>query len=138
MTKKYFKVEAKCGHVGRGKCIWITFVTIAENEKEAAKRARSFKRVKHNHKYIIRNLKEISFEEFVEIRSQNDIDPYLHCKNIQEQRKIEDFEERVEIDYELVKQEKKQKNTEYRRKKQVIYDKEMKKRYFEAIKWGAI
>ena len=38
MTKRYFKVEAKCGHVGQGKCIWITFATTGENGKEAARK----------------------------------------------------------------------------------------------------
>ena len=95
MTKRYFKVEAKCGHVGHGKCIWITFATAADNGKEAAKKVRDFKRVKHDHKDAIGSVKEISFEEFIAIKAANDADPYLHCKNVQEQRKILDFDKRV-------------------------------------------
>ena len=94
----YFKVVAKCGHVGRNKCIWITFATMAENGKEAAKRVRDFKRVKHDHKDVIASVTKITFEEFVEIKNQNDADPYLHCKNRQEQRKIPDFDLRVTDD----------------------------------------
>ena len=95
MRKRYFKVEAKCGHVGHGKCIWITFATAADNGKEAARKVRDFKRVKHDHKDAIGSVKEISFEEFIAIKATNDADPYLHCKNPQEQRKIPDFDSRV-------------------------------------------
>ena len=95
MANRFFKITAKCGHVGRGKCIWITFVTMAESSKEAAKKAREFKRVKHHHKDAIGSVKEISFDEFITIKAENDADPYLHCKNVQEQRKIPGFEARV-------------------------------------------
>ena len=72
MTKRYFKVEAKCGHVGHGKCIWITFATTADNGKEAARKVRDFKRVKHDHKDAIRSTTEIDFEEFIAIKAAND------------------------------------------------------------------
>lgn len=89
---KYFEVEAKCGHVGINRCILITFACIARDGKEAAGKARQFPRVKHDHKDAIRNVREISFEEFVKLRCENDADPFLHCKNPQEQRKIPGFE----------------------------------------------
>ena len=107
MTKRYFKVEAKCGHVGHGKCIWITFATAADNGKEAARKVRDFKRVKHDHKDAIGSVKEISFEEFIAIKAANDADPYLHCKNVQEQRKIPDFDKRVVDDKRELRTEKK-------------------------------
>ena len=107
MTKRYFKVEAKCGHVGHGKCIWITFATTADNGKEAARKVRNFKRVKHDHKDAIGSVKEISFEEFIAIKAANDADPYLHCKNVQEQRKIPDFDKRVVDDKRELRAEKK-------------------------------
>ena len=56
---------------------------------------RDFKRVKHDHKDAIGSVKEISFEEFIAIKAANDADPYLHCKNVQEQRKIPEFDKRV-------------------------------------------
>lgn len=96
---KYFEVEAKCGHVGKNKCTLIRFATVAENGKEAAAKVRQFRRVKHDHKDAIRNVVEISFEEFVKLRSENDADPYLHCKNPQEQRKITGFEARIIPDF---------------------------------------
>ena len=92
---KYFEVIAKCGHVGKNKCIFITFACAAENGKEAAAKVRLYKRVKHDHKDAIRDVQEITFEEYMKLRSENDADPYLHCKNPQEQRKIPDFDSRV-------------------------------------------
>ena len=92
---KFFEVEAKCGHVGMNKCILVTFACVAQDGKEAAAKARQFPRVKHDHKDAIRDVREISFEEFVKLRSENDADPYLHCKNPQEQRKIPGFEARI-------------------------------------------
>ena len=38
--KKYFEVQAMCGHVGKGKYIPISFPVIAINGKEAAEKAR--------------------------------------------------------------------------------------------------
>ena len=115
MRNKYFKVEAKCGHVGRGKCILITFATMAENGKEAAAKVRNIPRVKHGHKDAIRSVKKIEFEEFVEIEARNSIDPYLHCKNIQEQRKIPDFEARVIDDECEIRMKKKEDKNFHRR-----------------------
>lgn len=92
---KYFIVTAKCGHVGRFHCIWIDFAVAADSAKEAAKKARGFKRVKHNHKDVIRLVREVTFEEFIQQRTINDDDPYLHCKNIQQQRLIENLDVRV-------------------------------------------
>ena len=95
---KYFAVETKCGHVGKDKCIYIWFAVKAENAKEAAAKAREFKRVKHHHKDVIRKVKEISFFAYKQLLSKNDNDPYLKCKNIQQQRQLIDFEERIETD----------------------------------------
>ena len=92
---KYFEVIAKCGHVGKNKCIFITFACAAENGKEVAAKVRLYKRVKHDHKDAIRNVSEISFEDFVKLKAGNDADAYLHCKNPQEQRKIPGFDSRI-------------------------------------------
>lgn len=95
---KYFAVETKCGHVGKGKCIYIWFAVKAENGKAAAAKAREYKRAKHHHKDAIRKVKEISFEEYIQLRFANDNDPYLQCKNIQQQRGIDGLEMRIEAD----------------------------------------
>ena len=95
---RYFAVKTKCGHVGKNKCIYVWFAVETENAKEAATKAREYKRVKHHHKDAIRKVREISFKEFIELRLLNKNDPYLRCKNIQQQRKVVGLEERIEED----------------------------------------
>lgn len=93
--QKFFEVQAMCGHVGKTKYIPISFPIIAANGKAAAARVRAYARVKHHHKKAILNVWEISFERFMEIRRNNDGDPYLHCENIQQQRQIKNIESRI-------------------------------------------
>lgn len=99
--QKYFEVNAKCGHVGQGKCIYISFAVPAQNKKEAAAKVRNFPRVKHNHKDAIRYVKEICFEAYIVLADENGADPYLNCKNIQEQRKSNAVDGRIEVDASL-------------------------------------
>ena len=96
--KKYFSVETKCGHVGRLNCVWIKFAICAESAKEAAAIARQIARVKHHHKNAIKEVVEITVDEFCKLKAINDTDPYLHAKNHREQLQIEGFEERIELD----------------------------------------
>lgn len=119
----YFAVETKCGHVGKNKCIFIWFAVKAENRKDAAAKAREFKRVKHHHKDVIRQVKEISIEEYLQLYLANTNDPYLQCKNIQQQRTLENLDERIEADkYLLSKRDKpiSYKDTSYLLKKSAI------------------
>ena len=88
VNQKYFEVEAKCGHVGKTNCVWIRFAVVAESRKDAAKRARMFGRVKHDHPNAIGYVKEIDFESFMVLKAENDADPYLHCKSKREQNHI--------------------------------------------------
>ena len=104
---KYYEVTAKCGHVGKNNCIFITFACVAESGKEAAAKVRLYKRVKHHHKDAIRNVNEITFEDFIKLKAENDADPYLHCKNPQEQRKIPDFDSRIIPDIREIQMKKK-------------------------------
>lgn len=104
---KYYEVTAKCGHVGKNNCIFITFACAAENGKEAAAKVRRYKRVKHDHKDAIRNVNEITFEDFMKLKAENDADPYLHCKNPQEQKKIPDFDSRIIPDIREIQMKKK-------------------------------
>ena len=115
MTKKYFAVTVKFGHVGQHKCIIKTVPVTAESGKEAAFIARWMPRVKHHDKYAIINVKEIDLETYLVLLIEKSFDPYFQCKSIQEQRKecvgIEDeiqYMEENEIDYE--KREKSRKN----------------------------
>lgn len=93
--QKYYAVHCRCGHVGLNNYIEIVFAVVAVNGKEAAAKARKFARVKHNKKNAIIDCYEITREEYDAIIETNKNDPYLKCKNIQEQRLIEGFDSRV-------------------------------------------
>ena len=96
MKSKFFRVTCKCGHVGRQFFIRIDFPVAAFSRKEAAKIARSIPRVKHDRKDAILNCIEIDHEEYLILQMINRNDPYLQCKNKQEQTKIFGFEKRIE------------------------------------------
>ena len=119
VKQKYFEVKAKCGHVGRTSCVWIRFAVVAESRKDAAKKARMFGRVKHNHQDAIGYVKEIDFESFIVLKAENDADPYLHCKSKREQNQIEGFSARIEPDEFNIRKRKKKntRNVEYKLKK---------------------
>ena len=93
--RQYYEVETKCGHVGRMNCVLVKFAIVAENAKEASQKALAKGRVKRDHPDAIRGVRKIDREEFVALREENLNDPYLRCINIQEQRMIVDFDERV-------------------------------------------
>lgn len=87
---KYYKVVAKCGHVGRRKYYEGTFYVFAENGKIAASKTRSFGRVKHHHKDAILSVTEITGQEYEAGRNEYKNERYFSCGNIQEQRKFYD------------------------------------------------
>ena len=87
MTKNYYAVTAKCGHVGRGKYVIKTFAVKAEDGKEAARIGRMIPRVKHHNKHCILDVTKITKEQFNALIEHNNNDQYLHCSNVQEQRK---------------------------------------------------
>ena len=86
MEQKYFAVTAKCGHVRKGKYIEVTFAIVAESGKEAAKIGRTMPRVKHDHPMAILNVVELSEDDYNELYNENRNNPYLQCKNKQEQK----------------------------------------------------
>ena len=92
---KYYAVHCRCGHVGKNRYVEIVFAVKANSGKEAAAKARRFARVKHNKKNAILRCYEITVKEYNEIIKINKNDPYLKCKNIQEQRSIDGFESRI-------------------------------------------
>jgi len=78
----YFKVEAKCGHVGgRNNYIPISFGVKANSSAEAAEKTRWFARVKHHNKKAILSVEKITFEDFCVLIEQNKSDPYLSSTN---------------------------------------------------------
>lgn len=132
-NQRYFEVEAKCGHVGRTNCIRIRFAVVANDAKDAARKARGIGRVKHDHLDAIRYVKEIDFNSFMILKAENDADPYLHCKSKREQKQIADFESRVEPDeYNIKKKENKQtRNCGFKMKKNERAVYEAKKAIYE-------
>ncbi len=137
-TKKYYEVKAKCGHVGRTKCVMIHFAVVADDAKQAAAIVREMGRVKHDHGDAIQWVKGIPFETYMQLRAKNDADPYLHCKSKWEQSLIEDLDERIEDDeFNLAKLEKrtdKQESREFRYKRQQERERYLKK---EVMAYGA-
>ena len=127
--RKYFAVHCRCGHVGLKNYVEIVFAIMANNRKEAAKKARGFARVKHNKKDAIINCYEISHEQYDEIIKANKNDPYLKCKNIQEQRTITDFESRILRESETVVV----KKSKQERKEFIKYKLKKQKQFIEAL-----
>lgn len=85
LETKYFKVQAKCGHVGRNHYLLKWFYIKAFNGKEAAKKVREKPRVKHDHKDAIQQVLEITLDEYlVGLKSQL-VDKYFQCSSKQEQ-----------------------------------------------------
>ena len=82
----FFKVQAKCGHVGRNNYIEKDFYVKASSGKEAAQIVRYFPRVKHHRKDAIVNVMHISKAEYkrgIEITKE---DMYFKVTNSSEQR----------------------------------------------------
>lgn len=132
-NQRYFEVETKCGHVGRTNCVWIKFAVVANDAKDAARKARRIGRVKHDHLDAIGYVKEIDFNSFMSLKAENDADPYLHCKSKREQKQIADFESRVEPDeYNIKRKEKKHtRNCGFKMKKNEHAVYEAKKAIYE-------
>lgn len=83
---KFYKVEAKCGHVGKDYYFPGELYITVENGREAAKAARRMPRVKHDHKDAILSVSEIDADSYILGKELSMDNPYWFCKNIQEQR----------------------------------------------------
>ena len=83
---KYYRVKAKCGHVGRNNYIPKTFYIKAEGGKEAASKVRKIPRVKHGKKFAVLETKKITKEEYLEGIRINKEDPFLKVTCVQQQR----------------------------------------------------
>ena len=83
---KYYKVNAKCGHVGRGHFTNKDFYVKATDGKDAAYRVRFSPRVKHDWKYAINSVELITKEEFVLGRELQVNDLYFSVTNSSEQK----------------------------------------------------
>lgn len=98
---RYWKVEAKCGHVRKSRYIIKTFYVSAKDGSEAAEIVRWKPRVKHDDKKAIKSVKEINHDEYILGLKSNDNDPYFSCHSKQEQNA-----RCIGIDYETFYEEK--------------------------------
>lgn len=83
----YYKVDAKCGHVGRYYYIIKSFFVEACDKKEAASLTRQIPRVKHHQKDAIRKVEQISYISYLVGKERNKLDPYFFVTNSSEQRR---------------------------------------------------
>lgn len=117
-SMKYYQVVAMCGHVGKHHYLAISFAVKARNVHQAAQITRQFPRVKHTKKDAIISCKEISFEKYLTLLSNNRSDPFLICHNHRDQMLIPHFEERV-LSYSFSK---KRKATFESREERICYE----------------
>lgn len=89
-TMSYYHVEAKMGHVGKGRYFKGNLYIWAENGREAATKARNCPRVKHDRKDAIISVRAISEDEYMKGREENEKLGYFRCRSIQEQRECYD------------------------------------------------
>ena len=138
MGNKYFKVICKCGHVGRGHFVRVSFPITAQCARDAADVARYIPRVKHDQKDAILDCVEIDEAEFLAVKKANNEDPYLRCSSPQEQRCIEDFSSRVENEPSFFAKERKEKNKNvaYKIKKQKEIDDCLREEMLESVQGG--
>ncbi len=128
METNYYKVLAKCGHVGRNKYITKWFYVRTENGKVAAKIVRNRPRVKHHHKDAIREVIQIKYQEYINgLRIMSD-DMYFKVHNRQDQIlyncvKQEELYEEIE----KIKCQKSSKEKVWKKIKLEVIDKEYKR-----------
>lgn len=89
---KYFKVIAKCGHVGKRNYVPVAFAVKAETASQASQKVMGYHRVKKQLNDAIISCEKIDRKSYKELISLNNNNPYLHCKCNRQQREIKDFE----------------------------------------------
>lgn len=82
---RFYRVVAKCGHVGRNHYYRGVFYIKALNGRDAAQIVRWKPRVKHHHKDAILGVCEVSWSEYKEGLSLSEKNPFFHCSNRYEQ-----------------------------------------------------
>lgn len=119
---KYFKVTAKCGHVGIHKYYKGDFYIRAETKEEASKITRNMPRVKHDKKDAILNVEEIDHETYIKGIKENSKHPYFNCKNKQEQNRfLQEIQENI-VDEENTNLEKPKKTKRHSLRKNFNHD----------------
>lgn len=104
---KPYAVTVKCGHVGTGNYIPITFVVNAYSKKEAASSGLAMPRVKRNAPNAVLKVQEISYKQSMKIARKNERNYYLLAKNKSEHKRLYPFFKRhivkAEEDFSLPK-----------------------------------
>ena len=90
-NNKYFKVIAKCGHVGKGNYVPVAFAVKAESRSEASQKVMRYHRVKKQLNDAIISSEEIDKKSYKELKRANADNPYLSCKCNRQQREIVEF-----------------------------------------------
>jgi len=121
----YFKVLAKCGHVGRNNYILKWFYQKANSGEEAAYIIRNTPRVKHHQKDAIKKVQKISFEEYINGLKVMASDKYFHVDNQKDQKKYNCVKPEEIIQEEKIIKYKKLRNGQ--RLKNELLEKEWKK-----------
>ena len=88
MPWKYYLVVVKCGHVRRSQYILKAFPIRAFDGKDAARIARNKARVKHDDKYAIVSVNELSKEQYDIEKKKFSEDNYHKVHSIQEQKML--------------------------------------------------
>ena len=129
----YYKVRAKCGHVGRNHYIEKQFYVEASSGKEAAFKVRYLPRVKHHHKDAIRCVEKVSCEEYCMGIENNMTDSYFKVTNSSKQRLLGAVNP-MEIRHEDRRENfKKTRNVDYIMKRNKILERQYDKMLSEAI-----
>lgn len=119
---KYFKVTAKCGHIGIHKYYKGDFYIRAETKEEASKITRNMPRVKHDKKDAILNVEEIDYETYIKGIKESSKHPYFNCKNKQEQNRfLQEIQENI-VDEENTNLEKPKKTKRHSLRKNFNHD----------------
>lgn len=93
---RYYKVAAKCGHVGRYHYIIKEFYIEANDGKDAAHKVRHLPRVKHDRKDAILSIEIITQADYLAGKALQAKDMYFRVHSSTEQRQC------GAVDYELV------------------------------------
>lgn len=117
---RYFKVMAKCGHVGRNRYIVKEFFIAADDGKAAAYKVRYFPRVKHDRKDAILSVEAITEVEYLEGRAEQADDPYFRVHSSTEQRRCGAVDYDRVISEEVSERKKSKKSIYYRKLARMI------------------
>ena len=129
----FYRVKAKCGHVGKNHYIEKYFYVVATSGKDAAYKVRYKPRVKHDRKDAILSVEQISQDEFIMGIESNEKDNYFSVRSSSEQRLV------GAVDPKDIKVEpkcnnfSKKRNVEYIMKRTKIFEKRYKEMLWESI-----